>query len=114
MKLYRVEDVTTSLKPPYQIVRQANQRGDPVVGQLVPIEDETLNTLAKLLDDGYTWAQLIPRLMDVPPTSVLYRKKYQDVHNCTGGTYCQSGDWSGRHDCRRLVGYIQVWPVSKT
>lgn len=41
-------------------------------GVLVPVEDETLNTLAKSLDDGYEWEQLIPRLMNLPPKTVLY------------------------------------------
>lgn len=40
--LYRIDPVVSSLRSPYRIVRQANEIGDPVVGQLVPVEPEMI------------------------------------------------------------------------
>lgn len=59
--------------------------------------DETLNTLAKSLDDGYEWQQLIPRLMGLPPTTVLYRE-------------ATPGEWAtGKIFCQDMP-IVQVWP----
>lgn len=79
-------------------------------GVLVPVEDETLNTLAKLLDAGYEWSQLIPRLMDLPPNAALYTKpknlrhdlSNRDNHCLNPGCSQIGGVWCD--------GFVQVLP----
>ncbi len=86
----------------YRINEEAMMVADTVekvAAALVPVEDETLNTLAKSLDDGYEWEQLIPRLMNLPPNVVLYEK-----HPCDGDHFVPE-----HARCLEPM-WVQVWP----
>jgi hypothetical protein len=58
------------------------------------------------------WTRRARRLMDAAlGDEPYYEKEYQDIKHCVGGLDCLSGSWSGAHECRRVVGWVQVWPV---
>ncbi|KKL57377.1 hypothetical protein LCGC14_2236030 [marine sediment metagenome] len=60
------------------------------------------------------WTRKARRLMEaVLGDGPYYEKEYQDIKHCVGGLDCLSGSWSGAHECRRHIGYVQVWPLTE-
>ena len=76
--------------------------------------DNLLVSVQKLLDAGYTWNQLIPRLMNQPPNVVLYRKQECEHPGSDGDDPVRTDTFCGP-TCKAYVGregwyLVQVWP----